>query len=73
MLLENNLIKTNEKEIATIMNSFFINITKNLDLKSFKKCTTKDLNSIVSEFDDHISIKKIKTFFPDINVNDFDF
>ena len=72
MLLENNLIKTNEKEIATIMNNFFINITKNLDLKSSKKCTTKDLNDIVSEFDDHISIKKIKEFFPDVNVNDFD-
>ena len=55
------------------MNDYFINITKNLDLKSSKKCTAKDLNSIVSEFDDHISIKKIKEFFPDINVNDFEF
>ena len=73
MLLENNLIKTNEKEIATIVNNFFVNITKNLDLKSSKKCTAKDLNSIVSELDAHISIKKIKEFFPDINVNDFDF
>ena len=54
------LFKTNEKEIATIMNNYCINITKNLDLKSSKKCTAKDLNSIVSEFDDHISIKKIK-------------
>ena len=54
MLLENNSIKTNEKEIATIMNNYFINI------KVFQKCTAKDLNSIVSEFDDHISIKKIK-------------
>ena len=60
MLLENNSIKANEKEIATGMNYHFINITKNLDLKSSKKCTAKDLNSIVSEFDDHISIKKIK-------------
>ena len=55
------------------MNNYFINITKNLDLKSSKKCTTKDLNSIVSEFDDHISIKKIKEFFPDISINDFEF
>ena len=73
MLLENNSIKKNEKEIATIMNNYFINITKNLDLKSSKKCTAKDLNSIVSEFDEHRSIKKIKEFFPDINVNDFEF
>ena len=73
MLLENNSIKTNEKEIATIMNDYFINISKNLNLKSSKKCIAKDLNSIVSEFDDHISIKKINEFFPDINVNDFEF
>ena len=33
----------------------------------------KDLNGIVSEFDDHISIKMIKERFPDINVSDFDF
>ena len=63
MLLENNLIKTNEKEIATIMSNFFINITKNLDSKSSKKCPTKDLNSIVSEFDGHIGIKRSKHFF----------
>ena len=55
------------------MNDYFINITKNLDLKSSKKCTTKDLNSIVSESDDHISIKKIIEFFPDISINDFKF
>ena len=73
MLLENDLNKANEKEMATIMNNFFITITKNLDLKFSKKCTTKDLNSTVSEFDDHISIKKIKESFPDINVSDFDF
>ena len=54
------------------MNKLFINITKNLDLKSSKNCTTKDLNSILSEFDDHISIKRIKEFFPNINVNDFE-
>ena len=63
MLLKKHLIKTNQKEIATKMNNFFINITKKLGLKSSKKCTTEDLNSIVSEFDDHVSIKKIKKFF----------
>ena len=55
------------------MNNFFINITKNLDLKSSKVCTAKDLNGNDSEFDDHISTKKIKQFFPDININGFDF
>ena len=51
MLLENSLIKTNKKEIVTIMNNFFINITKNLDLKSSKR-TTKDLHDTVFEFND---------------------
>ena len=55
------------------MGNYFINITKHLDLKSLKKCTTKDVNNIVSEFDDDIGIKKVKESFPDINVNDFDF
>ena len=36
ILLENNLINTNEKETETIMNIFFINIIENL--KSSKKC-----------------------------------
>ena len=55
------------------MNNFFINITKNLDLQSSKECTAKDLNGIASELDDHISTKKIKKLFLDININGFDF
>ena len=55
------------------MNNFFINITENLDLQSSKECTAKDLNGIASEFDDHISTKKIKKLFLDININGFDF
>ena len=60
MLLRNNLIKSNEKEIKTIMNNFFIHIAKDLDLKFSKKCTTKEIKRIVSELDDRISIKGIK-------------
>ena len=37
VLLENSSMKINEKEVATIMNSPFINIIKTLDLKSSKK------------------------------------
>ena len=40
-MLQNNLINAYEKEITTKMNNFFINITKNLNLKSSKKCTIK--------------------------------
>ena len=32
----------------------------------------KDLNNIVSEFDDYVSVKKIKEFFPVNNLNDFE-
>ena len=63
MLLGKNSVRTNENENATIMNNFLINITKNVDLKSSKKSTTKNLNSTVSEFDDHISIKRSKDVF----------
>ena len=52
------------------MNNPFINIIKTLDLKSSKKCNTKDWNNIVSEFNDYISTKKIKFFFPNINLSD---
>ena len=48
------------------MNNYFINIIRGLNLKSSIKCATKVLNSIVSKFDDHVSIKKIKEFFQDI-------
>ena len=62
ILLENNLIKTSEREIATMMNNFFINNTKNLDLESSIKCATKVLNSIVSKFDDQV-LKSSKHLF----------
>ena len=42
LLLENNLIITNEKEIATIMNNFSLISRKNLDSMSSKKYATKD-------------------------------
>ena len=35
--------------------------------------SAKYLNSIASEFDDHLSIKKIKKFSPDTILNDFIF
>ena len=58
-LLENDSILTDDKDIAKTMNIFFINITKNLNLKPHKDSTLIDINGITSNFDNHISIKKI--------------
>ena len=46
MLKENNRLITEEKELATIMNNFFVNITESLDLK---KDDDSSLNPISSE------------------------
>ena len=42
------------------MNNYFINITKNLDLKSSAVPNTSDIDEITKHFDDHISACKIK-------------
>ena len=42
------------------MNNYFINITKNLDLKPSTVPNTNDLDKITKHFDDHISICKEK-------------
>ena len=38
------------------MNNYFINITKNLDLKSSAFSNTSDIDEISKHFDDHISV-----------------
>ena len=62
---------TNEKEIATTMNNYY-NVTKLFNLKFPKKFSAKDLSSIVSEHDFHVSIKRSE-IFPDTNFNDINF
>ena len=55
-LVEKDIIITDEKQIANIMNEHFVGITKKLSLK-----TTLSLKDSDSDFlHDHISIKKIK-------------
>ena len=48
------------------MNSYFINITKNLDLKPLKVPNTSDIDEITKYFDDHISVCKIKEGYSEI-------
>ena len=42
------------------MNNYFINITKNLDLKPLTVPNASDIEEITKHFDDHISVCKIK-------------
>ena len=46
------------------MNNFFINITKKLDLRPCKNSNLTDINVIISNFNNHGSIRKIREFFP---------
>ena len=63
--LENaNSIVTDDKYVAKTMNNFFINITKNINLKPCKDSSQTDINVITSNFDSHMSIKKVKESLP---------
>ena len=48
------------------MNIYFINITKNLDLKPLTFSNTSNVDKITKHFDDHISICKIKEAYSEI-------
>ena len=57
---EKDSIITDEKKNATLMNNYFLNITKNLDLKPSAVPNTGDIDEISKHFDDHISVYKTK-------------
>ena len=63
ILLENDSILTDDKNIAKTMNTCFTNITKNLNLKPCKDSSLTNINGITPNFDNHFSIKKIKESF----------
>ena len=69
----NDSVLTYEKEIANTMNNYFINITKHLNLKPHTASNTRDIEQITSAFNNHVSIKKIRKVFPEINSNNFEF
>ena len=54
-----NLV-SDEKELAAIMSNFFINITKDLELKKDSKGKLSNLEDILKAFESHPSIEKIK-------------
>ena len=68
-LVEENNIISDEAEIANIMNNYFINVSKTLNLK-------KQLGLVrsgVNEFENHISIKMIHKKYPEILPESFKF
>ena len=48
------------------MNNYFINITKNLDLKPSTVSNTSDIDEITKHFDNHISECKIQQTYSEI-------
>ena len=72
-LVENDAIITNDRIISITMNKFFINTIKKLNLKPFKNSSDNDINQITSVFKNHVCIKKIQQFFPNIETIDFNF
>ena len=65
-LLETDSILTDDKDIAKTVNTFLINITKDFNLKPYKDSSITNINGITSNFDNHVSIKKIKESFSNI-------
>ena len=55
-IVEKDFIITEEEKIATLMNNYFRNITKNSDLKLSAVSNTSDIDEITNHFDDHISV-----------------
>ena len=70
MLKEKDIVVSNEKALATLMNNYFVNITADLDLKRYSEHfydTPASVYDINKKFQDHKSILQIKKAF---NVTD---
>ena len=72
-IVEKDSIITDEKKVAILMSNYFINITKNLDLKPSTIPNTSGIDEITKYFDDHISVCKIKEAYSKIQREDFSF
>ena len=60
MLVEGNEIINDDGEIATIMNRYFMNITKHMNLKANKISHREELVNILDTFKNHMSVQRIK-------------
>ena len=51
---------SNEKQLATIMNNFFINITKDLELKEDNSSNASTLENVLKVFDAYPTFEKFR-------------
>ena len=58
--MEENEIVNDKRKIATIMNRYFTNITKHVNLKANKISHRKELVNILDTFKNHNSVQRIK-------------
>ena len=59
LLKKNTNLVSDEKELVTIMNNFFFNITKDLELKKDSKGKLNNLeDNILKAFESYPSVKK---------------
>ena len=72
-LVENNIVIADEKRVAELMNKYFINITKKLNLKAAIINTTDDIQSLTKNYENHINVRKIKETYPEIVPGSFHF
>ena len=68
-LVEKDMVITDEKQIANIMNEHIVSITEKLSLKP--SISSRDSDSDFCH--DHSSIKKIKDIYPEIVWSSFKF
>ena len=72
-LVGNNIVTADRKRVEESMNKYFINITKNLNLKAPIINTTDDIQPLTKNHDNHLSIRKIKQAYPEIVPDSFHF
>ena len=58
--MEGNEIVNDDGKIATIVNRYFTNITKHMNLKANKSSHGEELVNILDTFKNHESVQKIK-------------
>ena len=72
-LVKNNIVIADENRVAELMSKCFINITKKINLKAPIINKTDDIQSLTKNYENHISIRKIKEACPAIVPDSFHF
>ena len=60
LLMEENEIVNDDRKIATIMNSYFTNITKHMNLKASNISHQEKLVNILDIFKNHMSVQRVR-------------